>query len=311
VNISKERLGQLFILVGPGGAGKNTLMNHILDRFGTLKQLPTATTRPIRPDEQHGREHLFLDVEAFQELIDNNALIEYQEVRPGQYYGVPRDTVQTAIDESNDLIADIEVLGASILREQYPENTTLIFITPPSMNRLAKQMRERGTDEATIKDRMIRAAMEMPFAPLCDHIIINDNLDNAIEELHDIIEQAQGFGQLESVPNHAVHYEVRGLLFNHERDAILEPALLFDVSVGKKPRDVLRSKIEQELSITLEIHQLSQQSPDERVKFYPVSIVHNDDGIYIRYTYAYAMTNSTVALTSTYHWKPITSMDLQ
>ena len=185
--ISQARLGQLYLLVGPPGVGKNALMKIVLDRFNDIHQLPTATTRDPRPGEQEGREHYFITHDTFQEWIAGNRLIEYQVVHSGNYYGTPRHTVEESIQQQYDRIADIEVLGATQLRQQYPDNTVLIFIQPPSRDDLIERMRQRGETEASIVARMQRVDMEMAYAPLCDYLITNENLHHAGEQVLGII----------------------------------------------------------------------------------------------------------------------------
>jgi guanylate kinase len=189
VTASEKREGLLFLLVGPSAVGKNTLMTTVLARsVGRLRQLPTATTRPMRPGEQQGREHLFVTHEAFEQMIANNALIEYQKVYGNDLYGIPRATVEAAIAANDDLIADIEVLGATYMRSLYPDNVILIFIAPESVDDLADRIQKRGFEtEAEILSRMERVPMEMSFAPLCDYLIVNDNADSAAETLRGII----------------------------------------------------------------------------------------------------------------------------
>lgn len=188
MTVSQKRQGLLFLLVGPPGVGKNTLMKTVLAQpVGRLRQLPTATTRPIRPDEQQGREHLFVDHDEFERLKNSNALIEWQKVHGDDLYGVPRATVETAIAAEEDLIADIDVLGATYLRSIYPDNVVLIFIAPPSVDDLIERMLTRGTEtEAEIAARMQRVKMEMSYAPLCDYLIVNDDADASAQMLRGI-----------------------------------------------------------------------------------------------------------------------------
>jgi guanylate kinase len=190
---ASPKSGSLYVLVGPGGVGKNTLMRYALAHLNNLSQLATATTRPMRPGEQHNRERLFLTLEQFQEMIRQNELIEHQEVTPGLFYGVPRQSVDVAIAAGIDLIADIEVFGAMILRREYPQNAVLIFVAPPSMESLAARMRERGTDETIIADRMERAQIEMTYAPVCQSLIVNDDLDAAARELCGLIQSRRDY----------------------------------------------------------------------------------------------------------------------
>lgn len=182
-----QRRGLLFVLVGPGGVGKNTLMNRVMAQLDNLRQLPTATTRPPRDNEQQGREHLFVSLAEFQAMQQRGELLEQQEVTPGKWYGVPRQTVENAMDEGRDQIADIEYLGARILRRAYPQGVVLVFIAPPEIDSLEIRMRERGTDTSIIRERMERALSEMAFAPECDYLLVNDDLEQTTRRLHDLI----------------------------------------------------------------------------------------------------------------------------
>lgn len=190
--------GLVFTLVGPGGAGKNALMKGVLKRLDDLKQLATATTRPAREEELHGREHLFVSKDEFERMIAEGELLEWQEVTADKFYGIPR-SIKNSIDAGQDLIADIEVRGARILREAFPDAVRLIFITVPGdtdEERLAElEQRMLKRDENTPDDiaaRMKRAReLELPFAPECDEIIINDDLERAGQELYELIVQTR------------------------------------------------------------------------------------------------------------------------
>lgn len=186
---AKTGKGLLFILVGPGGVGKNTLMQAVLPRFDHLSQLATATTRMMRPNEISDVHHIFVSQAEFERMIADNELVEYEQVHPGKYYGVPRKPLETAITNGTDLIADIEISGAAHVRRAYPENTVLIFIKPPSLEILAERMQARGENPTGIAERMERAAREMPFAEQCDYVIENDEgkFEAAAEELYQVI----------------------------------------------------------------------------------------------------------------------------
>ncbi|MFW5709221.1 MAG: guanylate kinase [Chloroflexota bacterium] len=185
----KERLGMLYILVGPGGVGKNALMRRVLKQVKDLCQLPTATTRDPRADEQQGVQHLFVSVEEFKRMIDAGELLEHQEVHPDKFYGVPRATVEDAIKGNQDLIADIEYKGATILRESYPENTIAIFIAPPSTAALVDRMNDRQDSHVDIRDRLNRMASEMLYAPLCDYILVNSDFEAAVQALTRLVQE--------------------------------------------------------------------------------------------------------------------------
>lgn len=174
------------MLVAPAGAGKNRLMQYVLGKT-RLKQLPTATTRAIRPGEQEGREHLYVSVEEFQRMIGDGELLEHQIIH-GNLYGMPLKAVENALDSGQAIIADIEVLGATLAREHYPENVVSIFIQPPSIGTLIERMRERRESEAEIGKRLLRVPMEMRYAASCTYVVINDKFDDAANLLLRIVE---------------------------------------------------------------------------------------------------------------------------
>lgn len=174
------------MLVGPPGAGKNALMNVVLQRVSRLRQLPTATTRNQRPTETQGREHLFVSPDEFQRMIDEEELVESQPVH-NHMYGTPRATLEKAFAVEDDLMADIDVKGAEQLRNSYPDNTVLIFIRPSSVEVLAQRMEERGENAEEIDLRLRRVAMELQFAPQCDYLITNDDFDSAAATLGGIV----------------------------------------------------------------------------------------------------------------------------
>ncbi len=180
--------GLLFILVGPSGAGKNTLMKRVQEQIPDLPQLATVTTRPKRADEEEGREHRFVSQAEFQRLIATDALLEYQNVHQSDFYGTPRDTVEQAIHAGRDLIADIDFLGARKIHAAYPENTVLIFVTPAHIHTLAERIQRRGElSEGELEHRLERARFEMTFAAQCHYIVLNDLLEPATEHLRQIV----------------------------------------------------------------------------------------------------------------------------
>ncbi len=192
----REFPGFIFVMVGPGGAGKNAIMKALIADSEEIQQLATATTRPMRLDEKQGREHLFLSEEEFQAMIRDKQLLEYQEVTPGKFYGIPRQAVEECLANGEIRIADIEVLGAEILATAYPENVAQIFVTVPGrdlseqLQLLQQRMQSRADENTNIGQRLQRAeALELPYQQQCDHIVVNDNLAQAIEKTRGIIEQ--------------------------------------------------------------------------------------------------------------------------
>lgn len=196
MNITEQQRGILFVLVGPGGAGKNALMRIVLGQMENLKQLATATTRPIRDGELNGREHLFVTHDEFQKMIDEGALLEWQEVTPERFYGIPKNSIDNRLQHGEDLIADIDIYGAQILRKTYPDQAILIFITVPGETEteqliiLRERMNGRSESAELIEERLERAReIELPFAKYCDHLIVNDEMSSASQRLGELIQR--------------------------------------------------------------------------------------------------------------------------
>ncbi|MCS6870066.1 MAG: guanylate kinase, partial [Anaerolineae bacterium] len=144
-NHSKEPLrGLLFVLVGPSGVGKNAIIDRVVARLPNLQRLPTATTRPPRPNEQEGRDHFFVSHERFREMIAEGAFLEYQEVHSGKFYGIIYRVLYDALREGAYLIADIDIRGAAVARATFPDNFVSIFVLPPSLEALRERLAQRG-----------------------------------------------------------------------------------------------------------------------------------------------------------------------
>lgn len=195
--------GLFFVFVGPGGTGKNTLMDIMKNRHPELQQVATATTRAMRPGEKQGRERTFVSEERFREMIANNELLEYQEVTPGRFYGMPRSTIEEGLANGNFLVADIEVRGAIVLLEDYTDDVVIIYVTVPGdseeaqLEKLKERMLQRLDHEPNeqewelIQQRLDRATnLEFPFAKTCRNIIVNDDLAVATEQVDTIIKNA-------------------------------------------------------------------------------------------------------------------------
>lgn len=182
--------GHLYILIGPAGSGKNTLMNRAFEAIPSLRQLATATTRPIRSTEQEGREHYFLTEDEFKKLIEQNALLEHQNIHQ-RWYGIIREKLENELQKGTHMLADIEVLGAKAVREAFPENVTAIYIQPPNVCKLIDRMTARAEQFSGITHRLLRVELEAAYAPECNYILINDHIDEASAQFIDIIHSTQ------------------------------------------------------------------------------------------------------------------------
>jgi guanylate kinase len=176
----------LFTLVGPAGAGKNTVMQRVIQLLPGLRQLPTATTRAMRVTEAEGREHYFVNDDEFLRMREAGELVESQIVH-GNWYGIAREPLENALRNGEVLVADIDMFGARAARGVFPNDTVLIFVAPPTLSSLVTRMRERGEPEAQIARRLLRAPDEMAFAPECDYVVVNDTLDQAAQAVLEIM----------------------------------------------------------------------------------------------------------------------------
>lgn len=192
---SETLSGVIFVMIGPGGAGKNAIMEAIIAQSTIVRQLPTATTRPMRANEKQGREHLFVSDVEFRQMIENNELLEYQEVTPGRFYGIPLSSVRASLSNGEARIADIDVLGAQELARAFPQNVVQVFVTVPGgspAEKLAvlKTRMENRSDETNIEERLSRATiLEFPYAEKCDYVIVNETLEYATVEVEQLIQQ--------------------------------------------------------------------------------------------------------------------------
>ncbi len=179
--------GILSIVSGFSGAGKGTVMKALLGKYDNYALSISATSRAPRVGEQEGREYFYKTVEQFEEMIKNEELIEYAQY-VGNYYGTPKAYVEQMLSEGKDVILEIELQGALQVKAKMPD-TVLIFVTPPSADELKRRLIGRGTEDmATIEARLRRAAEEADYMPRYDYILINDELDVCVDELHSLIQ---------------------------------------------------------------------------------------------------------------------------
>ena len=179
--------GILAVVSGFSGAGKGTLMKALLQKYDNYALSISATTRSPREGEADGREYFFLTEEAFEEKIRKNELIEYARY-VNHYYGTPRNYVEQKMAEGKDVILEIEIQGALKVKEQYPD-AILLFVMPPNALTLKSRLTGRGTEtEEVIDARLKRAADEAEGIEAYDYILINDDLDACVEQMHYLIQ---------------------------------------------------------------------------------------------------------------------------
>lgn len=182
-----DKKGILIVVSGFSGAGKGTLMKELLGRYKEKYALSiSATTRAPRSGEERGREYFFKTHDEFEKMIAKKELIEYAKY-VDNYYGTPKAYVDEQLDSGKDVILEIEIQGALKVKEQFPE-TLLLFVTPPSAEILRSRLVGRGTETMdVIESRMAQAAREAQGMEQYDYLVINDDLDTCVEEMHQII----------------------------------------------------------------------------------------------------------------------------
>lgn len=178
--------GKLYVISGPSGVGKGTLVSKLVEARDDVVISVSATTRSPRPGEVDGVNYFFLTPDRFQELIDQDGLIEWASYA-GNFYGTPRSFVEEQLDAGRNVILEIEVQGAFQVKEKMPDST-LIFIEPPSMEELERRIVGRGTETPeVIASRMQVARLEMDRKMEYDIAIMNDDIDSALQRLSDRI----------------------------------------------------------------------------------------------------------------------------
>lgn len=178
--------GKTFIISGPSGVGKSTVLKELFQDRDDLYFSVSATTRPPRPGEIDGVHYHFTDVDEFRKMISEDAFLEYAEY-VGNFYGTPKKFVDAAMDQGRDVILDIEIQGAQQVCAKRPE-TVRIFIAPPSWAELERRLTDRGTDdEDKVQKRLLRAKVELKMADRYDYFVVNDTVDNAVFQLKSIL----------------------------------------------------------------------------------------------------------------------------
>ncbi|MCM1386696.1 MAG: guanylate kinase [Bacillus sp. (in: Bacteria)] len=181
-----KREGILIVVSGFSGAGKGTLMKKLIQEYDNYALSISATTRAPRPGEEDGREYFFISREAFEEKIAEDGLLEYASYCDN-YYGTPKDYVQKNLSEGKNVILEIEIQGALKIKKKYPD-ALLLFVMPPDAKELKRRLMMRGTEtQDVIQQRMERAVKEAEGIEEYDYIVINDDLDTCVKELHEII----------------------------------------------------------------------------------------------------------------------------
>ena len=186
---TKEFEGKLIVVTAPSGAGKTTIVRHLLKTYDFFDFSVSATTREKRKKEKEGKDYYFLSAEEFKALIKKRAFLEYEEVYEDQFYGTLKSEVERIWSLEKHIIFDIDVKGAVNLKKKYKDRCHTIFIKPPSLQVIIDRLTNRNTEtEASLKKRIRRIKRELKYENRFDHVLLNDVLDTTLKEAEILIE---------------------------------------------------------------------------------------------------------------------------
>jgi guanylate kinase len=180
--------GKLIIFSAPSGAGKTTIVHHLLKKVPDLEFSISATTRKARGDEQHEKDYYFISKEEFLHRIAKKQFVEFEEVYSGTFYGTLRTEIERIWQKGKTVIFDIDVEGGLHLKRKYEDKALAIFVQPPSLEVLKERLTGRGTDSnEKLAERFIKAEKELNYAPQFDIILKNYDLETACKEAEDLV----------------------------------------------------------------------------------------------------------------------------
>lgn len=188
--VRPENQRKVIILSAPSGAGKSTVIRHLLQEFPQLEFSISATSRQPRGNEQHGIEYYFYKTEEFEKMIQEDAFVEYEEVYAGSYYGTLRSELERIWSKGNTIIFDIDVKGGVNLKKLFKDQALAIFIKVPSIDELRQRLIKRATDTPeAIEKRVAKAEEELTYEESFDYTLINDNLETALSQAETLIKE--------------------------------------------------------------------------------------------------------------------------
>jgi guanylate kinase len=182
--------GKVLIFSAPSGSGKTTIVQHLLNKYPSLGFSISATTRPQRVSEVHGKDYYFISQEEFEQHIKNSNLIEWEEVYPGRFYGTLVSEVQRLWSEGRHVVFDVDVVGGINLKEYFKDRALAVFVKVSSLKAIKDRLRQRNSEsEESIAVRLNKAEEEYGYADRFDAILINDSLTDALEQAKSLVEQ--------------------------------------------------------------------------------------------------------------------------
>ncbi|MFN5148061.1 MAG: guanylate kinase [Flavobacteriia bacterium] len=183
-----ELTGKCIIFSAPSGAGKTTIVHALIDANIGLEFSVSACSRDPRPNEMNGKDYHFLGIDGFKKMIEENAFVEWEEVYTNNFYGTLRSEIERIWQNGHAVIFDVDVIGGLNLKRIFGQKALAIFVQPPSYEELEKRLRHRSTEsEDKIMQRMAKARKELSSAPEFDIILVNDNLEKAIDKARSLV----------------------------------------------------------------------------------------------------------------------------
>ncbi len=180
--------GKVIIFSAPSGAGKTTVVKHILQLFSNLEFSISATTRPCRENETDGKDYFFMSEKVFRKRIASKDFIEYEEVYPGRYYGTLRSEIERIWQKGSHVVFDVDVKGGVNIKKIFKDKALSVFVSPPDISTLEERLKNRGTETPeTLAIRVSKAKEEMTFAPQFDIILKNDKLEETLVKAENIV----------------------------------------------------------------------------------------------------------------------------
>ncbi len=191
----KNMKNGLLIFSAPSGSGKSTIVNWLMQEHPELKLAfsISCTSRAPRGTEKNGVEYFFLTPEEFKAKIEADEFLEYEEVYQDRFYGTLKSQVENQLNAGESVIFDVDVKGGVNIKKFYGSRAMSIFVQPPSVEELRRRLNGRGTDAPeVIEQRLAKANYEMTFAPQFDHVVVNDDLDKAKQEVYKLVKEFLG-----------------------------------------------------------------------------------------------------------------------
>jgi guanylate kinase len=190
VKINPNFRYKLVLFCGPSGSGKTTIVHYLMEKFPAMRFSISATTRPARPNEVHGKDYYFLTPDEFRERIANDEFLEWEEVYADRFYGTLKSEVERILNEEHIALFDVDVEGGLQIRKHFGRQLLDVFVMPPSVDDLHKRLVARATEsEDSLFKRLSKAEKEMQYAFRFNHVIVNTVLDDAKGEAVTLVEQ--------------------------------------------------------------------------------------------------------------------------